>query len=111
MKITWRMERGVPVARVSGRLDGDTSHDFEKIFGEGVPEGAKAVVLDLRDLEYLSSAGIRCLLVAVKRIKGDGGAVCFAGARDYIREVLEIAGLTSVFPLEDSVDGALDRLR
>lgn len=64
-----------------------------------VDEGERRLLADLSEVSFLSSAGIRALLIAQKQLHGSSGELILVGARDLVRNVLETTGLTSLFTL------------
>ncbi|MDX2171052.1 MAG: STAS domain-containing protein [Deltaproteobacteria bacterium] len=96
------------VLRPSGRLDGTTAADFERaVLARFDPPPGK-LLLDLAELEYVSSAGLRAILMAAKRGKGVGCPLAVCRARDHIREVFEVSGFGSVLTLYGTLQQALD---
>jgi anti-anti-sigma factor len=68
------------------------------------------LLVDLSELEYISSAGLRSILVVSKKLKPVDGRIGFCGARDMVLRVLSLANFTSMFPVHDSLDEALAQL-
>ena len=64
-------------------------------------------VIDLAGVDYVSSAGLRVILLAGKRLKAGGGRLALAGLRDNVREVFEMSGFLTLFPVLPTVDAAL----
>ena len=81
---------------VSGRVDTVTAPELEAglKFGE-----ATSVVLDLGDVPYMSSAGLRLLLAAHKTMLGKGGELQIANVQSTVREVLDITGFSDILNL------------
>jgi anti-anti-sigma factor len=69
------------------------------------------LIVDLSQLDYISSAALRTILVVSKKLKVNGGLICFCGARGMVLKVLSLANFTSLFPVHDSFDEALTQLR
>jgi anti-anti-sigma factor len=91
------------LAAIHGRLD-DRSHlDAERelvaLVGAAEPP---YLVLDCAQVEYLSSAGLRALISAFKRMKARGGTIALCEMRPGVREIIEISGLRTVFKLHGS---------
>ena len=84
---------------VSGRLDTLTAPEFESKV-EPQLSGIKELVVDLKDLEYISSAGLRVLMGAHKAMAAAGGTVKVLHPNAMVRGVFEITGLNSVFVVE-----------
>lgn len=87
------------VLKLGGHLNTNTASDLEEAL-EPVLERTNQVVLDFDELEYLSSAGLRVLVAAQKRIVGAGGGLRIVNAIDDIREVFDVTGLCDVFDVE-----------
>lgn len=96
------------VLRPSGRLDGTTAAEFERTLLARLDPPPSKLLLDLAELEYVSSAGLRAILVAAKRSKSVGCGLAVCRARDHIREVFEVSGFGSVLTLHASLQQALD---
>ena len=84
--------------KVSGRLDGETSPDFESGTKDLVLPGMN-LVLDFTKLEYLSSAGLRCILALARRAKSAGGSLTICGISDPVKEVLTLSGFDKIIPI------------
>jgi len=87
------------VVSVEGRLDSSNSGDLEKRLLDLLDKGKYDMIVDFSRLDYISSAGLRVLLMAAKRTKAAGGQVALAALNDNVREVFDISGFTSLFPI------------
>jgi anti-anti-sigma factor len=96
------------VLRPSGRLDGTTAADFERTLLARLDPPPTRLLLDLAELDYVSSAGLRAILVAAKRGKSVGCGLAVCRAKDHIREVFEVSGFASVVSLHETLQEALD---
>jgi anti-sigma B factor antagonist len=97
------------VIAVSGRVDAATAPQFEAQLLELIAEGRLRIVIDLADLDYINSAGLRALLVAGKRLKPQGGRLLLAAPREPVRQVLQISGFSSMFETCATGEEALTR--
>ena len=93
MEIKTKSEGNKLTFVVSGRVDTVTAPDLEAglKFGD-----ATCVVLDLENVPYMSSAGLRILLAAHKTMLGRGGELMIANVQPSVREVLDITGFSSI---------------
>ena len=107
MKIETQKRDNAFVLAVSGRLDSQTVMEAEKEVTRWLDAGETKIVCDLSGLEYISSAGLRLILVAAKRLKAAGGGFCLCGVQGPIQEILDIAGFTKIIPIRATVDEAL----
>ena len=95
------------VLHAAGRLDGTTAASFESAVLAKLDDKPSRLVLDLAGVDYVSSAGLRAILVAVKRGKSVGCVMALCRLRDHIREVFDLSGFTNVVPIHPTVEEAL----
>ncbi len=110
MELQVRQEGNVTVVTVAGRLDAVTAPEYEKKARELIDSGVVRLVVDFEKVDYVSSAGLRGLLVTAKLLKPKGGQMRCANIRGNVREVFQITGLSYVFPLDDDLASALTAL-
>lgn len=92
----------VTIVEVSGRVDGMNADQLGTAIGGAIDEGGVHVVLDLSGVDYMSSAGLRELVNSLKKAKRAAGDIRLAQPSDRVREVLEMAGLDTVFRIYTS---------
>jgi anti-anti-sigma factor len=80
---------------------------LEKDLTELIAGGERFLVLDLGGLDYISSAGLRTILVVTKRLREKQGRLLLASPKSVVREVFEISGFSSIIPILESVDAAI----
>lgn len=97
MQIETQEHKRVVVVTVEGRIDSATAGEFEDALNEFTQQGKNNIVLDLSDVDFISSAGLRVLVTARKAVKGAGGEIVFANSSEQVLETLEIAGLDVLF--------------
>ena len=100
MNVTSRRYGTAAVLRVSGRLDQDTCEAFRGDLMKEVEAAARAgggVVLDLSGLEYVSSAGLRCFMLASRQAKQHQMKIYVAALQPMVREIFEISHFNLVF--------------
>jgi anti-sigma B factor antagonist len=98
------------VIAVSGRIDAETAPKFEAQILELIAGGHLRLVIDLGDLDYINSAGLRALLVAGKRLKPQGGRLLLAAPRATVGQVLQVSGFSSMFETCATTEEALARV-
>lgn len=104
MDITVKQMNRVDLVEVSGRVDSSNAADLGTALNERINKGTLNVVVDLAKVDYMSSGGLRELVAALKRVKKDGGDLRLASPSERVREVLQLAGLDSIFQIfEDQV--------
>jgi anti-sigma B factor antagonist len=100
MEISIKQLKRVDVVTVSGRIDSSTAPELERALHSLLDADRFRICLDLENLEYLSSAGIKILISTLKTCKRwNRGDLRLANVPPYIAEVLELAGLTPLFKI------------
>jgi anti-sigma B factor antagonist len=107
MQIFEENQDNIYIFKLTGRLDSKTSPEFEKKIVQAIEDGYNQIIVDFEDLEYLSSAGLRVLLKATKRLKQIEGKIVLCSMADYVREVFEISGFDSFLPILAKREDAL----
>jgi anti-anti-sigma factor len=95
------------VLRLSGRLDTETSADFELAAHDLTAAGEKRFVVDLSGISYVSSAGLRVLLSLGKQLSGSGGTLGLCGLSDSVRQVFDLSGFSRLFNISPDLSAAL----
>lgn len=94
----------------TGRVDSVSSAELERLVVSRIDGGERRLVIDLAGVEYVSSAGLRVLLMAAKRLREPPAALVLCGMGPSVRTVLELAGFLPIFAVEPSREPALARL-
>ncbi len=106
MQISTRTTNDIHIVGISGSLDSTTSPEAQKSL-DAVLVSAKKVLLDFTELDYISSAGLRVLLGAAKKLRGSGGSLGMFGLNQSVREVFEISGFSTILSVYQSETEAL----
>ena len=99
METTEELVAGATFLTVSGRLDSETAREFEDTLTTTLDRGVRALALDLSGLEYVSSAGLRLLLLAAKRTKAQAAPFALFGLQPQVAKVLEVSGFAKILPI------------
>ncbi len=99
--------KGMEVVRLKGRLDATNAPDLERELGPIIDKAMATLLVNLKDLDYISSAGLRTLLMAAKLMKKKGGTVALCALQAPVKEVFDIAGFTELFPIYDTEEAAV----
>jgi anti-anti-sigma factor len=97
----------VSVMAVKGRVDSATAPELEGKLRELVDSGKTQIVLDLKNVEYMSSAGLRTMVSTLKSVKRLNGDLRLANPSPRVEEVLRLAGLTSIFSIHPTQEEAV----
>ena len=110
MNVTARRFANAVVVLAAGRLDQDTCEAFRGDLLKYVDEaahGGGAIVLDLSSLEYVSSAGLRCFMLASRQAKAQHGRIFVAALQPMVAEIFQISHFNLVFQVFPSVREAV----
>ncbi len=107
MEIGSRKEENVLVVTVGGRMDAVTAPDYEKWVKKWIDSGEINLLIDLGHLDYISSAGLRAILVTSKDLKARGGRQCFCSLRPAVREIFDLSGFSAILEIHDHHDAAM----
>jgi anti-sigma B factor antagonist len=110
MQLTARQEEDATIVTVQGRVDGVTAPEFESYLSEFISQGRCTFIVNFSALEYISSAGLRSILATAKKLKTEGGTICFTGLKGTVDEVFKISGFYSVFKVFDTNEAALNNI-
>ena len=91
------VEDRVTLVEVSGRIDSMNANELGAALSDTIDNGHVNLVLDLGSVEYMSSAGLREIVTALKKVKRETGDMRLAQPSPRVREVLEMAGLDTIF--------------
>jgi len=111
MEITQTQNGEVLIFAIQGKLDSLTSKTFEGRLIPPIEQGNKKILLDFSEMDYISSAGLRVLLLAARLLSDSDGKIALCGLKPSIKSVFDIAGFSAVFPIFPSLPEALDELK
>lgn len=97
MNVTVSEMRRVTLVEVNGRVDSTNAGKLGEALNEQIDAGRNQLVLDLSSVEYISSAGLREMVAAAKRVRNSNGDLRIASPSPRVKEVLDLAGLNMVF--------------
>ena len=96
MDLTHEVSNGLLVISPKGRIDSDTAADFETRCASLIAEGPAKAIVDFSQVTYISSAGLRALLVVAKQAKSLGGALTLCALDGGVREVMSVSGFDTL---------------
>jgi len=97
----------VELIKVGGRVDSNSAGELEQTINDIIARRKYNLVLELSGVDYMSSAGLRVLISALRTCKGKRGNVCLASVSERVDEVLDLAGIKSMFDLYDNTTFAV----
>ena len=102
MEISEKQEGKIAVLTPIGRLDNESSPEFQAKLLYTVAAGS-AVLVDFSGIEYTSSAGLRALLMASKKSKAGGGRLAVAALTPMVKEIFAISGFSRIVQVFDTI--------
>lgn len=100
----------IEIFHISGKLDVNTTSELEKNLQDAIHSGSTKLILDLKELEYISSAGIKVFLKVHKKLDSMKGDVVITSINKKIREIFSVSGLDNYFVLTDNENEAIKAL-
>jgi anti-anti-sigma factor len=102
---------GCKILRVSGRIDFESALDFEHQINAMIQEGGDCYIIELSQVELLSSAGLRVMLSTAKRVAHRNAGLALAAPSQVVRQVFEISHFNLLFKIYPSVSAAIAALK
>ena len=109
MNIAEKTENGVKVLMLSGRIDGQTAGDVEAA-AIGLFDSEEKLVLDLSDVAFVSSAGLRVILIGAKKMTARKAAYGLCGVKPEVMEVFQMSGFNKILTFYDDQAAAMGAL-
>lgn len=107
MEITEKKSQNCTVVSINGRLDTTNYSVLEKKLLELIDSGETRLLVNLSKMDYVSSSGLRILLMALKRITMAKGKFVLCSLQDKIKEIFEISGFTNIFEIYPDEEAGL----
>ncbi len=106
MELESRETDGALILSVKGSMDADNAHEFEAFFQERIGGGHRAAFLDMGELDYISSAGLRVVMKMVKKVEATGADIGIIGLQGVVRDVFKVTGFLSLFKVYETAEDA-----
>ncbi len=100
------MEDEIRLIKLIGRLDISGVSEIENEFSERRAGEGPRVIVDLSEVDFLASIGIRLLTLQAKSIGGRGGRMVLLRPRPDVRAILDITGIPAIVPIHESLESA-----
>jgi anti-anti-sigma factor len=97
------------VVSVQGRMDTISAPTFQERMQTLLDQGESQFVLDFRELDYISSAGLRAVMTSAKGAEAQGGTLACCSLTGVVEKVFDIAGFSKMIPIYESVETAAIR--
>lgn len=110
MSVQVSQHENILVLRPVGRLDSGSSPELEKIVLQKLEEGFTRIVFDFSSLDYISSAGLRVILLAGKKLRPVSGKMALVGMNAMVHDVFEMSGFLTLFAVAPTLDEAYGKV-
>lgn len=111
MDIQQRQLDGITIVGVSGRIDSSVSGQVMDQLNAIVSSGVTKLVVNLEQVNYISSAGLRSILVAAKLVKSSNGEMRLCQPSELVRSILEDSGFANLIRIDDHEDQSVAALQ
>lgn len=102
---------GITVLPLEGRLDGNNAGIAEQAFMTQFNAGKQQFIFDFSNLQYISSAGLRVVLVAAKKLRASKGKMICACLSEQVLDVFEMSGFTAIIEIAATREEAIKQLQ
>ncbi len=99
MEVRSEVAGGVAVYRIAGKLDALTKQDLESAVAFAIDGGTARIIFDMRDVTFITSAGLRVIVMTAKQAAAAKGGLAVFGAQSAVQEVFEVSGLHTIVPI------------
>lgn len=106
MDVNVATRQNAQVVTIAGEIDGSSAPQAQATILAQVGEGAK-VVLDMTGVTYMSSAGLRMLLLAYRTVNNKGGKIALVGLSDDLKDTMSVTGFLDFFTCADTLDAGV----
>ena len=110
MEIKIKEINEVMVVGIEGKLDTSTSPEAEAEIGKLLDDGQKKIIINLENLNYLSSSGLRVFLGTAKKLMATGGTVKLCCPNDVVKDILDISGFSTILDVRNTEEEALNEM-
>jgi len=106
MNITEREHNDITIFTLNGRVDSEGAIDLDLALQTATAEGKYKLILEMAEVRYINSAGLRTLADILTQAQENGGDLKLVDLNPKVRRVFEIIGFDKFFTLYDTVDNA-----
>ena len=106
---TKKNDKGLEIIRISGRIDPATSNQLEEALNKVISGGSSRLILDLSEVNFISSSGLRVFLSILKKVKAQNGDLKICGMDSNVGKIFKIAGFVSLFDILPTEEEAIQK--
>ncbi len=107
IKLNVSKEKGITILEVQGDINAHTVNEFEKKLHQIVENNNYKILIDCKNLDYISSAGLGALMGVIETVKNNGGDIKLCNTSPSVYRVFDILGFTELFKIYPSLEEGL----
>jgi anti-anti-sigma factor len=107
MELNTQKINEVNIVSIEGSIDALTAGEVQQYFNDLIGTGVEKVILNLDQVDFMSSAGLRVIMAVSKEVRQQGGDLRLAAAQPGVEKMLKISGFTSILKSFPNVDAAV----
>ena len=109
MEIIKEQKKDIVLLKIDGKFDAISAPEAEKEISSVISDGTKKIIINMEKVRYISSAGLRTLLIAAKEIKVEKGKIVICSMPEAVKKVFEISGFSTIFEICETEAEAIKR--
>ena len=109
MEIKKTKQNQVEIFEITGRIDANNAKDFESELTKSIEEGTSKMIVDLTNLEYISSSGLRVFLFIAKKLE-KSGCIYLCSLQPQVSQIFTISGFNNIFSIFENKEAALSKV-
>ena len=110
ISIEWQRKDGILVAALNGRVDSNNANEFQKMMEAKIDPKDKALIMDFEQISYISSAGLRVVVVMAKKFKGPYKELVICALSEPIKKLFTMTGLDQAMTIRGTRTEAIDEV-
>ena len=111
ISIEWQRKDGILVAALNGRVDSNNANEFQKMMEAKIDPKDKALIMDFEQISYISSAGLRVVVVMAKKFKGPYKKLVICALSEPIKKLFTMTGLDQAMTIRGTRTEAIDEVK
>lgn len=107
MDLSTTLNDGLAVITIAGSMDAVTVNDFDTEWKKAIEDGAQKIIVEMSGVEYISSAGLRGILMLAKSAKAQSIKLAFAGMQSMVSDMFKLSGFYAILTTYPDKDAAI----
>ncbi len=107
MEITRKKSEPAEIIMVKGRIDAQSSCILDENLMEAIESGSDKIIINMNEVDYISSSGLRVMLLALKKVRLSEGDIKLSGLKPFVMDVFVVSGFKNIFNIYNTDNEAL----